>query len=101
MASKRQYLDINKNISDNCLNIKKKSKNSYKKLKPNFNEKISENSELRPIFNKKIGENLYKELRPTFTKKIGKSLNKKLRPSFIYKNIYLKKKNCNINYKNK
>ena len=92
MTSKKQRLDINTSISDNSLNIKRISKNSYKKLEPTSNERIGKNSELGPIPDKRIGKNLYKELRPTAARKIGKSLNKKLGPSFTYNNMHLRKK---------
>ena len=54
MTRKKQYLDINKDISYNFLNIKKIDKNLYKKLKLTINKKISKISELWPIFNRKI-----------------------------------------------
>ena len=85
-------MDINSNINDNFLNIKKIGKNLYKELELISIKRIGKNLELGPTFYKKIGENSYKKLRPTLTKKIGKSSNKRLGPSFIYNNRYLKKK---------
>lgn len=92
MASNRQRLDTNTSISDNILNIKKISKNSYKELWPTPNKRISENLELEPTPDERIDENLYKELGPTPSKKIDKSLNKELGPSFTHNDIYLRKK---------
>lgn len=92
MASKRQCLDTDINISNNSLKTRRIDKNSYKELGSTPNERIDENSELGLTFDEKIGKNSYKELESTLTKKIGKSLNKKLKPSFIHNDIHLRQK---------
>ena len=74
MASKKQYLDINKSVSNNCLNIKKVGKKIYKKLRPIFDKKIGQNSKLGTILNEIIGKDLFKELRPISAKKNRRKL---------------------------
>lgn len=74
MTNKILYLNINKSIKNNILNINNINQNLYKKLRLNSNKIINKNlyNKKKLIFNKKISQNLYKKLELIFNKKKSK-----------------------------